>query len=291
MKKFLFSIACVSALVLAFYAVLIGRYAYKMQGYSFALPEDVTILIAGDSQLQAAVNDSIWTECHNISQAHEHYWALLKRLQLYVEVNPQIRDVILGVSPRAFSANADARLTEEWYVGDITKSYLPYWSLGEWLMLLRRNLASVISNLATPVSFYWNVNPDYIQKLGRFETVKESHMAEFNAVEYFKLSEDEPIEWHQTIGYIHEILKYCNDHNIRVTLCSTPIYDAQNVLPFIPEFYDIIHSEFPKLPFIDLLNADLPSEWFRDNNHLNQTGAEWGTQEIRNQFYNKRAEL
>ena len=61
MKKFLLSILCVTALVMSFYVILIGRYAYKMHGYSFALPKEVKVLAIGDSQLQAAVNDSIWT--------------------------------------------------------------------------------------------------------------------------------------------------------------------------------------------------------------------------------------
>lgn len=277
MRKFVINIVSFALLLLLFYGIVLGRYCYAMRNFGFVLPKEKTILVIGDSQTQAAVDDSIIMHVQNVSLAHDGYFTMFRRLQLYVDANPQIDTVIVAFTPHTVRKDKDEFYQNYGYVQESTKHYLPFFTNEDWLVLLRHDPADVISALSTPFKYFWNVSPDYIQEMGYFEVADYSHLAEDIATGAVRLSTGafggNDFGNEITLEYLHRIQNFCKSKNLTLIALNTPVCHASDYLD-MENYESLRQNEFPDLEVWDYMNLDIPDDCRRDVNHLNRKGAD-----------------
>lgn len=279
MKRFLLNLLYFILLLAVFYGFLWGRYAYKMRQFSFKLPEEKTILAIGDSQMQAAVNDSIITNVANVSDFHENYWSMLIRMRIYKEVNPQIDTVLLGVTPHTVARFKDEFFANFGYMEKVTKYYLPWLRPSEWIFLFSHDATDVLSALVTPLSFYWNPTEDYVRDMGHFDAAGFSHLQQDIAEGVSRLKENpEYIEYgnEETLKSLRRIIDWCDSEGIHLIGLDTPVYQADDYFN-MENYRKLMSSEFADLERWEYLDLDIPDDYRRDVNHLNRRGADFFT--------------
>lgn len=268
------------AFVVLFYGGLWGCYAYKMRNYSFALPVERTVLVIGDSQTQAAVDDGLLANVANVSQAHDNYYTMLQRLRLYVDANPQIDTVLVALTPHTTACDKDDFFDNFGYVTEVTKLYLPYLSLSDWYFLFHEDAPDVMSALVTPVAFYWDVSESYIRLMGCFDVVDYSHLQEDIAEGASRLTgwRQEQSERHRgndiTLSNLRAIIEYCRLKHITIIGLNTPVYQSRQYMD-VEAFERLMSGPFSDVELWDYMDAEIPDSCRRDVNHLNRSGATW----------------
>lgn len=279
MKRFLLNLLYFVLLLAAFYGFLWGRYASRMRQFSFKLPEEKTILAIGDSQMQAAVNDSILTNVANVSDFHENYWSMLIRIQLYKQANPQIDTILLGVTPHTVARFKDEFFSNFGYMEKVTKYYLPWLKPSEWFFLFSHDATDVLSALVTPLSFYWSPTKGYIRDMGHFEAADYSHLETDIAEGASRLTENPEYKVYgnkETLRCLHRIIEWCHSENIHLIGLDTPVYHAAEYFN-MENYQHLMTGEFSGLERWEYLDLDIPDDYRRDVNHLNCRGADFFT--------------
>lgn len=282
MKRFLTYILCFALLLLAFYGILWGHYVIGMNKYSFELPKSKTILLLGDSQTQADIDDSICSMVHNVSLAHDGYLTMYKRLQLYVEANPQIDTIMLSLTPHTVSPVKDDFYHNFGYVEETTKHYLPYFSASEWWVLLKNDAADVFSALCTPFKYYMHPSENNIKQMGYFEVADYSHLKqdiEDGAVRLIPDSVEVDYGNDITLDYLHKIVDYCNAKALTLIGINTPVYHGEKYFD-MNNYKALLASEFRDVEVWDYMNMDIDDDCRRDVNHLNRKGATMFSNEL-----------
>lgn len=285
MKKFVSRILLFLLIFCSVYGVILGRYIYKMHSFSFELPKNKTTLVIGDSQTQAAIDDNRLSNMANVSQAHDNYFTMLRRMKLYIEANEQIDTVIIGLTPHTTAYFKDEFFTNYGYIDYVTKYYMPYMSFSEWWVIITNDISDVVSSLFTPIKFYLNVNRSYIYDMGHFEVADYSHLQEDIKEGATRLTGGDvnsktELSNQLTIHYLHEIVDYCRDNNIKLIGLNTPVYNSRKYMR-VDAFYALMNKEFQDVELWDYMDVDIPDEYRRDVNHLNRQGAEWMSEEIK----------
>jgi len=274
MKKFLYNIGLFFLIVFLFYAVLLGRYIIKMRSYGFELPKEKTVLVIGDSQTQADIDDEILPNVKNVSLAHDQYFTFYQRLKLYIEDNPQIDTVILALTPHTLSPVNDNFFTHFGYVQDATRFYLPFMELEEWKVLISHDAPDVLSTLVTPTLFYWVVREDFIHDMGHFEVHDRRNLEsdiKSGAVRLVPSLQQENVN-DVTVEYAHKIVDYCKLKNIKLIGINTPVYNGECYFD-MDNYHKLLKEDFPDIELWDDMNFPIPDSCRRDVNHLNRDGA------------------
>lgn len=275
MKQFLKYILIFLILLLTFYVILWGQYIVKMKNYSFELPEQKTVLVIGDSQTQADIDDSICFMTHNVSLAHDGYLTLYKRMRMFVEVNPQIDTVIVALTPHTVSPIKDEFYHNFGYVEETIKHYLPYFELSEWWELLKNDPADVLSALCTPISFYLYPSENRIKEMGYFEVADYSHLEQDikdGAVRLVPDSVEVDYGNEITLKYLRKIVEYCKRKNLILIGINTPVYHAERYFD-MDNYNSLMKDQFNSVEMWDYMNMSIPDSCRRDVNHLNRKGA------------------
>lgn len=276
MKKFIITILSFALLLLIFYGALLGRYCNKMKGYGFALPKEKTILVIGDSQTQADIDDHILSQVANVSLAHDGYFTMYRRLQLYVNANPQIDTVFVAFTPHTVRVDKDEFYQNFGYVQESTQHYLPFFTFEDWRLLIGLDAADVVSALTTPLRFYWNVSPEYIRKMGYFDVADYSNLKDDIESGAVRLTSDAfgGVDYGNkiTLEYLHRIVDFCKEQNIKLIGLNTPVYHASDYFD-MENFENLKKTQFSDLEVWDYMDLEMPDDCRRDVNHLNKNGA------------------
>ena len=280
MRQFLLSILSFSLLLVAFYGFIYGRFLYKMSTYSLKLPEEKTVVLIGESQSQAAVDDGKIANLYNLSQAQERYMTTYCRLQAVLEQNPQVDTVLLSLTPHSINRGKDDFWTNGGYLRLVVQSYGALLGWREWWLLLTHAPEAALAEIVTPLEHYWQVDSSYVRKYGYFDAADycalEANIAEGGT----SLKVDPSFGNETTLEYLDKIVRLCADKHVALIGLNTPVYDAWEYEE--PQYYyDFLQNTYPDLEIWDYLDADIPDDYRRDINHLNRKGSEWMTEEVK----------
>lgn len=247
----------------------------RMNNYSFELPKNKTVLVIGDSQTQADIDDSICSMIHNVSLAHDGYLTMYKRLKLFVEANPQIDKVVVALTPHTVSPVKDEFYHNFGYVEETTKHYLPYFGLAEWWELLKNDPADVVSALCTPISYYLHPAENRIREMGYFEVAEYSHLEQDIKDGAVRLVPDSiEIDYGNaiTLRYLRKIVDYCKEKDLKLIGINTPVYHGERYFD-MDNYNSLLKEQFGDVEVWDYMNMSIPDSCYRDVNHLNCDGA------------------
>ena len=288
MKLFVKNLFCFFIVLFVFYFILWTQYVWRMGDYSFGLPKKKTVIVVGDSQTQADVNDTICYNVQNISLAHDGYFSMYKRIQLYVEANPQVNTIVLAMTPHTMSPVKDEFYHNFGYVEETTKHYLPYFTLEDWWLLVSNDHADVLSALVTPLKFYLTPSQKRIKEMGYYESADYSHLKEdikSGAVRLVPDSCETDYGNEITLKYLHKIVNYCKEKNLRLIGVNTPVLHGEKYFD-MENYRRLISTDFKDLEVWDDMGMEFPDSCRRDVNHLNKWGAEIYSQILKTRLNN-----
>ncbi len=247
-----------------------------MNSFLFELPKNKTTLVVGDSQTQADINDTICSNVQNISLAHDGYFTMYKRIQLYVEANPQINTIILAMTPHTVSPVKDEFYHNFGYVEETTKHYLPYFGIEDWWLLMKNDATDLVSALVTPIRFYLTPSQDRIKEMGFYDSADYSHLKEDIKDGAVRLIPDSmQVDYGNTITleYLHKIVDYCKAKNLKLIGINTPVLHGQKYFD-MDNYHRLMSTDFKGIEVWDDMDLEIPDSCRRDVNHLNKWGAE-----------------
>lgn len=268
------------------YVILWTQYSNRMHNCSFELPKHKTVLVIGDSQTQADINDTICDNVLNISLAHDGYFSMYERIQLYVEANPQITTIILAMTPHTMSPVKDDFYHNFGYVEEISKHYLPYFTLEDWWLLVSNDHADVLSALVTPFKFYLTPSQERIKEMGYYESADYSHLKEdikSGAARLVPDSCETDYGNEITLKYLHKIVDYCKEKNLRLIGVNTPVFHGEKYFD-MENYRRLMSTDFKTIELWDDMDMEFPDSCRRDVNHLNKWGAEEYSKIIKNRL-------
>lgn len=276
MKKFLCFIISFCFVLVLFYGFIWAFNVLRMREYGFELSKNKMVLVVGDSQTQADINDTICENVHNASLAHDGYFTMYKRIRLYVEANPQINTVVLALTPHTVSPVKDEFFHNFGYVEETTKHYLPYFGFNEWWLLCKNNLVDVMSALVTPLKFYFTPSQEHIKEMGFYEsadtTLLEKDIKE-GAVRLIPDSVNVNYGNDITLEYLHKIVYYCKEKNLKLIGINTPVLHGEKYFD-MKNYQRLMSTDFKGVEVWDDMDMEFPDSCRRDVNHLNKRGAE-----------------
>jgi len=280
MKKFLITLFSFCLILLAVYGITYGRFLYKMDSYSLVIPQEKNILLIGESQSQAAVDDSKIPNLYNSSQAQDRYLSMYCRLKALLDVNSQIDTVLISLTPHSINRGKDDFWTNGGYIRQNVQTYGALLGIKEWALMLWNAPEATLAEIVTPFKYYWRVDESYIKKYGYFEAADYSAVQANVKEGATSLKVDPSFGNKVTLEYLDKMITICNDKHIKVIGLNTPVYHASEFEE--PDYYyQYLGNNYPDLEIWDYLDADIPEEYRRDVNHLNKKGAEWFTEEIK----------
>ena len=279
MKIFLKTLACFLLLLLAVYGLTYGRFLYKMNSYSLEIPKEKTVLLIGESQSQAAVDDSKIQNLYNSSQAQDRYLSMYCRLKALLDVNSQIDTVIISLTPHSINRGKDDFWTMGGYIRQNVQTYGALLGPEEWMLMFRHAPELTLAEIVTPLRYYWEVDETYMSKYGSFSAADYCALQANIDEGGTSLKVDPSYGNRLTLEYLDKMIKLCEERDIKVIALNTPVYQAWKYEE--PQYYyDYLSQTYPDLELWDYLDADIPDDYRRDINHLNKKGAEWFTKEI-----------
>lgn len=286
MKKFFTNIFLFLFILVSVYALLWAQYTYKMHKCSFELPKYKTILVVGDSQTQADINDSICGSVQNVSLAHDGYFTMYKRIQLYVEANPQIKTVVLALTPHTVSPVKDEFYHNFGYIEESVKHYLPYFGLSDWWLLLKNDATDVVSALVTPIKYYLTPSQERIKEMGFYDSADYSHLEDDIKDGAIRLIPDSmEVTYGNTItlDFLHMIVDYCEERNLKLIGVNTPVLHGLKYFD-MDNYNKLMSTDFKDIEVWNDMDMEFPDSCRRDVNHLNKWGAEIYSNRIKDRF-------
>lgn len=272
MKKLIINTVVIFSLALLLEGVLIGVVCHVERSVSYKLPKEKTILVAGDSSCECAINPEYFSSAANVASSGTATFFTYMKICKFVEENPQIDKVIISCQPNTF-------ISKSWVSIAFTIKIPAYISL-----LGKNEIADVWDNkyfyiglLKTPFQ-----ESDVILKiinkklLGLDTSYQELNIGRFRALNGSIITEDQQkktllfnrndiIKLHQL--YFDKIIRYLNDKEIEIVLLNTPKYVD------IVGFDQFMQEEYPNIRYLDYSACQWDKKFYKDVDHLNVLGA------------------
>lgn len=269
MKKYLIKLCIISSIFCSIILILIGIQAYQITHYSWKIPREKHIVFMGASHVARGIDDTVMKSAFNFARPSERYMYTYIKLRHLCEENPQIDTVFLECAHTDLAIDCDYKYFEENELSGYVELYWPLFSKENWSVLFPK-IKEVFWNVLQGISNRDIYSRDrWFVALGKFEPLKgEMNKKKVN----FKKKEGR--EYGHTINYhfLHEIIEYCDVHNIKLYLLQCPVYH--------PEYFfdDVYHKKAlkqfaEKAEYLDFSQWPCEDREMLDPHHLNKKGA------------------
>ena len=242
------------------------------------------ILLLGDSNMQCAINDSIFNSSVNKAASADSYFYSFLKLHKIAHDDQDIDTVLLSFAPHNLFDNG-------WLINNkILNLNLPlYYPLMEWSdfkFLLLKNPNAVLASFpdiikrscnnliylvrSKPPSYYGGfigLNR-YMLNIVQLKLKNGEPLPFFKIPENFEVSPGEK-------KYLDKIIELCEQKSIKLILINTP--KRFEILEYpkygLDEFYKFYDANYQNVDFIDLGKFCLPDDNYGDFVHLNIKGS------------------
>jgi len=253
---------------------------------SYKTKDNITDLYAGDSHMEAAIDDKIVAHSKNISKGGETFYFTYYKLKSLIEKNQKIEKVFIAVSYHNLSSKQDV-LTN----GNRSYFYAaPYF----YILPLKEKIRVVGWNLNHLNAFCKNVfkyGVETIFKVPSFigsgytnesKSKASNRYIEERILDVF-YSKDSIAEFSDiNIEYLKKINELCKNQNIALYTVNLPLHP--DFLTKVPNKFSLKLNELMKkeeIKFIDFKNfSSKDSDFMPDGDHLSAKGAELITDEF-----------
>jgi len=251
--------------------------------------DDINIVFAGDSKVEAAVDDSLITNSINIAQSGEAYLYSYVKLRSLLEYNNHINTVFIGYSLHNLIQSTEKLwLFNNEFVIEKIKNYNYLLNGSEKYFIIKNNpgaylkgiFLSVLNNFSIYLkSFNSKISNERIINFGGYQYLNRDKLKEdIKRRENLKINSS--TEQLQEKGvfqekYLKMISQLCRQKSVKLVLLITPEYKYQ-----APEFNDenkniltSVNNLLAQDSLLDLSAFYLPDSCYGDVSHLNYKGA------------------
>jgi hypothetical protein len=257
----------------------------------YKLDDGVHEIFAGDSHIQAAINDSLMEGCMNLGQSAEAFYFSYFKLKAILASNPQINKVYLGFSYHNLSDYYEIyiRGNESQFVSSRYFFILPFseqlklivWNIKDFPSYFKYVLKSGIHNVTN--------KKDLTFSGGYYNEFKKALAARTSMDKRLKLQfyTDGKLNDFSDINlcYFNRIIELCHARNIGLILFNTPLhayYRSKIPVAYRNKYHDIIRAN--NLKVIDFSALSLDDDcYIPDGDHLSEKGARLITQKLKEQ--------
>lgn len=262
---------------------LLSDYSLKQRKqHLLKIRDDITIVFAGDSNIEAAINDSLISNSINIAQSGEAYLYSYVKLKNLLEYNSQISTVYISFSFQDIVKSTEERwLFQDQFVIEKIKNYNYLFGNQEKKLMIKNNLISYLKGSVESI-----LNNFLVFLKSYSSAVLNTKIISFGGYRYdakYKLQEDIKInsfsEHRYEKGSIQEkylkmISQLCRQKSIKLILLNTPKHKY-----FVTRFDKETKNNWLSLrkslsqdSLLDLSMFALPDSCFYDMDHLNCKG-------------------
>lgn len=252
----------------------------------YKLPTTKTTLLIGDSHTADGINDSNISYLANLSYPADAYIHSYRKLDKILGVNPQINTVIIGLG----SHNIQKFMENEFiykngYTQEKIRNYFQIMKVEDFTFLLRKTPDQVIKGFvsipkikstvtnkilfsSTPATIYdLNIGKyNYLKDVIDIKRNKDGIQNRINN----KIDLMASSQWQ--IDYLQKMVQLCQQKNLRILFIRMPEHTMYRK-PNEKIFQSFLTTNYPKIPFIDLRDLQLPDSCYLDMDHLNYNGA------------------
>lgn len=285
MKRFLIRFFIIT-LLFAFIVVS----AYKLSDYYLNLKkrdflklnEKISIVFAGDSNMECAVNDSLIPNSINIAESGEAYMYTYAKIKTLLEINPQVKTLYL-----AFALH------------DISKSVENTWMFDSEFIIVHNSYYNYLLNKQDKYLLFSNNPKAYLEAIrdcivknvsqiiiSRNLTSFNKEKIQFGGYVYLgkgnlkKAIIKQSLDTTQLrianyqLKYLKDISEFCQKKSVNLVLLNTPKYKLANDQKYdLTSFIQTNKDIFLNTSFLDYSRMALPDSDFADLMHLNHHGA------------------
>ena len=239
----------------------------------------------GDSNMQCAINDSIFSSGINKAASSDSYFYSYLKLKNYISTNPKIDTVFLSFAPHNVFDNG-------WLLSDshIYSRFRNYYYLMDWSdfkFLLSKNPQAVITSIPSIIEQTYqnsvqkingikisrsyggfiNLDRDILADV-KLKLINEEPLPFFKIPDNFTLSKEE-------ITYLDKIILCCNKNDIKLYLINLPKRaELLNYTKYgVNHFQSLYDEKYNKVDFLDFSTIELPDDNYGDFVHLNRKGS------------------
>lgn len=251
----------------------IGNRAY------IKLDSNIKNVVFGHSHAECAFNDSLISNFKNLAESGESYFYTYIKAKKILEQNPQIETVFIEYANVDVALEKDKDIWSDKYINWRYPIYSALMNERERLFLLSKNPKSIVETLPKTfkkqLSKIKNKKYNYGESLGGYNHLEDSkldsllnakaNMQKSNP-DYYKASI-------YNLMYLHKIIAYCKERNLKVFLIRSPMYQDSFYLSNEKLLQNILKDQFADIVFLDLKDFPLNNDEYRDFNHINYRGS------------------
>lgn len=284
MKKFIKKNLCFIWLLFSSF-FLLAILNYFIIRHVKIVPEEKTVLILGDSNMECAINDTIFESSINKSASSDSYFYSYLKLNKILSSKTNIDTVLLSFAPHNIFDNG--WLLNSNHIYSRLPLYYPMMSLIDLKFLLFNNTKAVFTALPAiikasikniiKIGLDKNLGDNY----GRFLNLDRNILDDVR----MKLKNEEPLPFFKIPNsfevsggekkYLDKIIALCEKRKVKLILINTPKrFELLEYSKYgVKEFYRFYDTKYNNIDFIDMSNLDLPDESYGDFVHLNIKGS------------------
>ncbi|GAA0873611.1 hypothetical protein GCM10009118_00190 [Wandonia haliotis] len=270
--------------------VLILTVAYSLFAYyvnntstAYYLEPNVSTIYIGDSHIQKAINDNIIPNSINLGQPSESLYFSYFKLRMFLQHNPSIKQVYLGVGYHNISEYYD-----QFIYGDLSASVTPkYFHLlpaskqAKLLFLSGKNITPFMKSIINegvkiiyPDTNGLNFKGKYQNLYVKKTKAVDSSMNKRIQHQYYDNNRLYPFS-ELNLYYLDQIKKLCESKNVKLTALNTPLHDYyKNKIPKVyqEKLLEILSKS--KIDYLDLSELKLNENcYIPDGDHVSELGA------------------
>lgn len=260
----------------------------------FNIDNNKSVLILGDSHLQADLNDSIIDGSINLAAGADVTYFSYIKLKRFKEANPHIDTLILGF-------NWENLYSNDFYHTSVMQmhfgNYFYLMDVDDYQELITNNLevfirgtSGMIKNFRK-VSWIFSNNDIKSLDLGGFLPRPNNYSNLESSIELEAKKEGNKFEYMDNISQLElshliKIVSFCKENNIKLIVLNGPIHsDISNIRKSEKiNFLKILGEMDDDLEYWDYENFKVADDLFSDYNHLNANGADIFSKVINNKL-------
>ncbi len=274
MSQFLYKVCSFLGILLIYFLCNYGINQYNIANTTLPLEQE-SILIAGDSHTQKALDPVLFHSANNISQPAEPLFLTFIKLQYLLDrLNPDT--VILGFAPQNISTFNDRKLIDDRWAMEMYRRYAPLNRELLGLSPIEMSKTRLLRTIVQEQCLY--PQKQHLDFLGGFANVDRINTIDPEPLRqtHFVVDEQEAVVSKVCLSYLDSITSLAQAKQLTLILVSTPIQTGyRNVIPkAIDEAYQekVVELRSEGLMVVNFDEANYPDSLFLDPDHLNLSG-------------------
>jgi hypothetical protein len=285
MKVFVKRVLLFVAIVLIAFCFLAALNYLVYKSADLVPEKDKHVLILGDSNIQAAINDSIYTSGISRAVSAESYFYAYLKLKEILSSSSHIDTVLLSFAPHNMFDNGWLLSREHIYSNFRLYYHIMDWS--DFKFLFERKPRAIIASVpsigkqALENVVKKMIGRDIAQSYGGFigsdrgilEEVQQK-LINGEKLPFFRIPESFVISPEEEI-YLKKIISLCESNNIKLYLINLP--KRTELLAYsrygVDNFNRLYDEKYSHIEFLDFSTLEMPDDYYDDFVHLTWKGS------------------